>query len=158
VPIALEVTSLRDSAHLAGVPAALSVQERLSAAAEEEELGSWIASVVAVQSMKALEPRILDLVRQGREIRPGWYTADDLLAYKGDAERQALIKMHHELKAMGLEELTRWPSKGPNVIWVLPMSGVRMVGDSPGSCRTSWMRTRESSPVWNPTTATSPFS
>jgi hypothetical protein len=130
-PIALEVTSVRDSAHLAGVPAALQAQERLSRVAEQESLGSWLASVVATRNLKTLEREILELVRVGHAILPGHYTVDDLMAQSSDAERQAFMQRHDDLKQKGLQGLERWPSKRENAVWILPMSGVRMIGGFP---------------------------
>jgi hypothetical protein len=126
-PIALEVTSLRDGAYLAGVPASIQLQERLSKIAEREELGSWLATVTAIHRVKDLESDVLELIRRGYPIRPGHYTSDDLMGFSRESERKAFVKMHRRLEAKGLVGLERWRSRREHVVGVFPLSGGRQI-------------------------------
>jgi hypothetical protein len=127
LPIALEITSLLDAAFLAGGREAFRVQDHLTAVAEREELGSWLAMVNTERRMKDLESRILDLIRKGREIAPGYYTHHDLMPLSA-GEQEEFMRLHDELKAMGLVDLRRWPTTRENAVWAGPMTDARVIG------------------------------
>jgi hypothetical protein len=128
MPIALEVTSIRDDAYLAGVRASIQRQEKLSKIAEREGLGSWLVTVVAVKDLKALEGDILKLIRYRYPFRPGQYTHRDLMGFNTDRGRRAFVEMHRRLKDKGLVEVERWRSRRQNFVGILPMTGARIIG------------------------------
>ncbi len=138
-PIALEITSIVDDAFLAGTKATDAAIGRLTALAEKEKWGAWLAAVVAVERVKELEPIIADVIRdaipmretlvaRGWGIRPNHYTSDDLRRLPSDRARRAFVKRHQQVKAMGLEEVLPVESRREHVVAVLPMSGVRVFG------------------------------
>jgi hypothetical protein len=128
MPIALEVTSIPDDDYLAGVRASIQRQEKLSRIAEQEQLGSWLVTVVAVKNLKAIEDDILKLIRRGYPIRPGQYTHRDLMGFDTDRGRRDFIDMHRRLKDKGLVEVERWPSRRQNVVGLLLLTGARTIG------------------------------
>jgi hypothetical protein len=113
-PIALEVTMLTLDWHRAGVHQADLLIERLSRAAETENLGAWLVTVRTNASrVMSLEPEILAvleaaqvnrerLVAEEGDIRQGHYTSEDLLALGSDDARRRFAAEHKRLRDLGL--------------------------------------------------------
>jgi hypothetical protein len=129
-PFALEVTSIVAAIDRAGGKAIMALGERLTALAEEEELGAWIVALHTDRDVRAMEPEVAKilrdaqvnrerLLREGGFIRPGWYTSDDLMRLPR-REWSAYTAEHERVKELGIVDLTPIHSERENVVYVLP--------------------------------------
>jgi hypothetical protein len=129
-PFALEVTSIVAVVDRGGGLAIMRLGERLTALAEEEELGAWIVALRTDRHVRAMEPEVAKILRDAKPIRerlletggfirPGWYTSDDLMRLPPD-RWDAYIAEHDRVKALGIEDLTPIHSARENVVYVLP--------------------------------------
>lgn len=108
-PAALEVTSLRDQRLTQSFAGMSKFEQSIRDVVVREGLGGWICHLEADARLKDMQALLLNYIRQGREIRPGHYTSDDLMATDDPA---GLISEHDRLRARGLVALERWDHAG----------------------------------------------
>jgi hypothetical protein len=132
-PLALEVTTIVDPDDMAGARASEGLSQRLTKAAEDERLGSWIVSVHIDRDFRRLEREILTVIRDAQPVRArllstngsirlGRYTAEELRRLPHD-QWGSFIAEHERLKELGLNEV--WPVEldRDNYVGVLPGKG-----------------------------------
>jgi hypothetical protein len=132
-PFALEVTSIVAAVDRRGDSAIMALGRRLTALAEEEELGAWIIALQNDRSVRAMEPDVVKILRDAQpirerlladdgSIRPGYYTGEDLLRRPRDVW-SAYIAEHGRLRELGIVDLKPIQSEKRNVVYVLPTRG-----------------------------------
>lgn len=136
-PIALEISSITAGGDKAGPKITDAMMRRLSEIAHEEDLGAWLVVVNTEKNLKELEPEILtilrdraareELLRTGKEIWLGHYTADDLLALGRESRQRAFMALHERLRSMGLVSIKPVEGEDELLIAVLPVTSVREV-------------------------------
>lgn len=136
-PVALEISSITAGGDKAGPKITDAMMRRLSEVAREEELGGWIVVVNTEKNLKELEPEILailrdrearvELLRTGKEIWLGHYTADDLLALGRESKQRAFMALHERLRSMGLVSIKPVEGEAELLVAVLPVTSVREV-------------------------------
>lgn len=140
-PFALEVTSIVAAVDRAGTSEILDLGERLTAYAEEEELGAWIVALRTDGDVRLIEPEVREILRDAQQvrerllatggfIRPGWYTSEDLMRLPR-REWSTYTAEHERVKALGIEDLTPIRSERENVVHVLPSRGDLVVSFTP---------------------------
>ena len=89
-PFALEVTSIVAAVDRRGDSAIVKLGKRLTALAEQEELGAWVVALRTDHHVGTMEPEVAKILRdaspvreqlleKGGFIRSGWYTSYDLM-------------------------------------------------------------------------------
>lgn len=136
-PIALEISSVTAGGDKAGPKVTDGMMKRLSEIAHNEDLGAWLVVVNTEMNLKELEPEILnilrdraareELLRTGKEIWLGHYTADDLLALGRESKQQEFMALHERLRSMGLVSIKPVEGEAEFLIAVLPVTSVREV-------------------------------
>jgi hypothetical protein len=136
-PLALEISSITAGGDKAGPKITDAIMKRLSEVARAEGLGAWIVVVNTEKNLKELEPEILailrdreareELLRTGKEIWLGHYTADDLLALGRESKQREFMALHERLRSMGLVSINPVEGDEELLIAVLPITSVREV-------------------------------
>jgi hypothetical protein len=133
---ALEVTTLTDPIHRAGVAASGPLVERLTLSVRAEDLGSWLVAVSTEHAhMKDLEAEILKIIRDaqvnvermledGSEIWPGDYSPDDLMRLP-TKEVPLFIAEHERVQNLGIKSVKPMSTTGDHVVVVVPMTDVK---------------------------------
>jgi hypothetical protein len=99
--------------------------------------GPGSSSSTTERNLKELEPEILailrdrearvELLRTGRDIWLGHYTADDLLAFGRESKQREFMALHERLRSMGLVSIKPVEGEADLLIAVLPVTSVREV-------------------------------
>jgi hypothetical protein len=136
-PVALEISSITAGGDKAGPKITDAMMKRLSEVARAEGLWAWIVVVNTEKNLKELEPEILailrdrearvELLRTGRDIWLGHYTADDLLAFGRESKQREFMALHERLRSMGLVSIKPVEGEANLLIAVLPVTSVREV-------------------------------
>lgn len=136
-PLALEISSITAGGDKAGPKITDAMMKRLSKVARAEGLGAWIVVVNTEKNLKELEPEILailrdrearvELLRTGKDIWLGHYTAEDLLALGRESKQQEFMALHERLRSMGLVSIKPVEGEAELLIAVLPVTSVREV-------------------------------
>lgn len=127
VPVAMEVTTLRTPHHDAGAVAVQGLKDLLNDLAHTEAWECcWFVAVNLEADMRNLGPRVAELIRHGVEIRPGDYSAQDLVAAGSSEGVERFLDLHRELESLGLVHLHRVPEASIKVD-VLGMGSARAI-------------------------------
>jgi hypothetical protein len=140
--IALEVTRLTDGVHRAGVRAADSLAAHLSSVAEQEELGSWLIAVSTGAQLRRLRQDIIKVIRdaqpnrermlaEGASVRPGHYSASDLMRLSTRGEERRFMAEHERLRRAGLIEVRPLRAPTSNRVHLLPLTDFREIRPFP---------------------------